>query len=99
MLKESYWKRTRGDIRSGLEESLILLQKYGLEPEMGHKEVGGVKGKITRDGSLADTMEQLEIDWRFSSPLASADNEIIARIIIKMRIPREESGMLESYPF
>ncbi len=83
MLKESYWKRTRGDIRSGLEESLILLQKYGLEPEMGHKEVGGVKGKITRDGSLADTMEQLEIDWRFSSPLASADNEIIARIIIK----------------
>lgn len=83
MLKESYWKRTRGDIRSCLEESLILLQKYGLNPEMGHKEVGGVKGKITRDGSLADTMEQLEIDWRFSTPLVSADNEIIARIIIK----------------
>ncbi len=82
-LKESYWKRTRGDIRTCLEESLILLQQYGFEPEMGHKEVGGVKGKITEQGRLHDVMEQLEIDWRYSDPLQAADNDILARFIIK----------------
>ena len=83
MLKESYWKRTRGEVRSGLEESIMLLQKYGFEPEMGHKEVGGIKGKISRNGTISDTMEQLEIDWRYSSALQAADNELFARIIIK----------------
>ncbi len=82
-LKESYWKRTRGEIRTCLEESLMLLQRYGLEPEMGHKEVGGVKGKISEAGRLHDVMEQLEIDWRFSDPLQSADNDILARFAIK----------------
>lgn len=83
MLKESYWKRTKGDVRTGLEESLITLQHYGLEPEMGHKEVGGIKGRIDKTGDLADVMEQLEIDWRFSDPMQAADNELLARIIIK----------------
>lgn len=83
MLKESYWKRTRGEVRSGLEESLILLQKYGFSPEMGHKEVGGIKGKISRDGTIADTMEQLEIDWHYDTPRQAADNELYARILIK----------------
>lgn len=83
MLKESYWKRTRGEVRSGLEESLILLQKYGFSPEMGHKEVGGIKGKITRSGTIADTMEQLEIDWHYNTPRQAADNELYARILIK----------------
>lgn len=82
-LKESYWKRTRGEIRTCLEESLILLQSYGLEPEMGHKEVGGVKGKITEAGRLHDVMEQLEIDWRFADPLQAGDNDILARFAIK----------------
>mgnify|MGYP000207691597 CR=1 FL=1 len=82
-LKESYWKRTRGEIRTSLEESLLLLQQYGLEPEMGHKEVGGVRGRITEEGRLHDVMEQLEIDWRFSDPLQAADNDILARFIIK----------------
>ncbi len=82
-LKESYWKRTRGEIRTCLEESLLLLQSYGLEPEMGHKEVGGVRGRITEEGRLHDVMEQLEIDWRFSDPLQAADNDILARFIIK----------------
>lgn len=82
-LKESYWKRTRGEIRTCLEESLLLLQQYGLEPEMGHKEVGGVRGRITEEGRLHDVMEQLEIDWRFSDPLQAADNDILARFIIK----------------
>jgi len=83
MLKESYWKRTKGQIRNCLEQSLSLLQHSGLVPEMGHKEVGGVKGKISREGSLYDVMEQLEIDWRFDSPLQTADNELYARIQIK----------------
>lgn len=82
-LKESYWKRTRGAIRTCLEEALILLQRYGLEPEMGHKEVGGVHGKISEQGRLHDVMEQLEVDWRFSDPVQSADNDILARFIIK----------------
>jgi len=82
-LKESYWKRTRGAIRTCLEESLIQLQRYGLEPEMGHKEVGGVHGKISEQGRLHDVMEQLEIDWRFSDPVQSADNDILARFIVK----------------
>ena len=82
-LKESYWKRTKGQVRKAMEESLIMLQLYGLEPEMGHKEVGGVKGKISHDGSLHDVMEQLEIDWTYNVPLQTADNELLARIIIK----------------
>ncbi len=83
MLKESYWKRTKGQIRNCLEKSLTLLQQCGLEPEMGHKEVGGVKGKISRGGALYDVMEQLEIDWRFDNPLQTADNELLARSQIK----------------
>jgi len=83
LLKESYWKRTKGQIRTCLEEALTLLQEYGLEPEMGHKEVGGVKGKISPDGMLYNVMEQLEIDWRFDEPMQAADNELFARIIIK----------------
>ena len=42
-LQEQYWKRTKGPVRSALEASLVLLEQYGLSPEMGHKEVGGVK--------------------------------------------------------
>ncbi len=82
-LKEHYWKRAKGQVRKSLEEALIMLENYGFEPEMGHKEVGGVKGKISRDGRLYDVMEQLEIDWRFSDPVQSADNEIFARYVIK----------------
>ena len=60
MLKESYWKRTKGQVRTCLEEALETLVLYGFEPEMGHKEVGGIKGKISADGRLFDVMEQLE---------------------------------------
>jgi len=83
MLKESYWKRTKGQIRTCLEESLEMLESYGFEPEMGHKEVGGVKGKISSDGKLFDVMEQMEINWKFSDPATSCDNELWARIVIK----------------
>ncbi len=80
-LQEQYWKPTKGDVRTGLERSLELLRAYGLEPEMGHKEVGGVGARVHGAGS-ADIMEQIEIDWRFSTALRAADNELLARTMI-----------------
>lgn len=81
-LKEQYWKRTVGVVRSTLEKSLWILGQYGLEPEMGHKEVGGIKSRIESNGKTRYAMEQLEIDWRFSSALQAADNELLARELI-----------------
>jgi len=83
ILQESYWKRTKGDVRAALEESLELLERYGLEPEMGHKEVGGIKATMSGEGSFDGIMEQLEVDWRYEEALQSADNELLARIMIK----------------
>ncbi|OPJ55293.1 type I glutamate--ammonia ligase [Alkalithermobacter paradoxus] len=83
MLKEQYWKRTHGTVRTALEKTLILLQKYGLEPEMGHKEVGGVSSKIATNGKTDHVMEQLEIDWKYSNALQAADNELIVRELIE----------------
>ncbi|MFN8559361.1 MAG: glutamine synthetase [Dehalococcoidia bacterium] len=80
-LQEQYWKPTRGAVRTGLERSLELLRRYGLEPEMGHKEVGGVNARVAGSGA-ADIMEQIEIDWRFSTALQAADNELLARTMI-----------------
>ncbi|MFI3209783.1 MAG: glutamine synthetase [Peptostreptococcaceae bacterium] len=82
-LKEQYWKRTRGVIRTALEKSLLVLQKMGVEPEMGHKEVGGINSSLSIDGTLKHAMEQLEIDWKYSDPLQSADNELIIREVIE----------------
>lgn len=81
-LKEQYWKRTQGTVRTAMERSIQALEKYGLEPEMGHKEVGGVTSKIGLDGKSSYVMEQIEIDWKYSTALQTADNEIIAREII-----------------
>ncbi|MEG0774650.1 glutamine synthetase [Clostridium sp.] len=83
VLKEQYWKRTKGVVRTALEKSLIMLENYGLEPEMGHKEVGGVKAKLTEGGSFNHIMEQLEIDWKYSTAIQACDNELLAREIIK----------------
>jgi len=83
-MQENYWQRTKGVVRTALENSLILLEQYGLEPEMGHKEVGGVKAGIGRNGELHYVMEQIEVDWRYSSdPLEACDKELLARITIK----------------
>lgn len=82
-LHEQYWKRTKGPVRTALEAAMILLEKYGLAPEMGHKEVGGVKARVAGEGRLDDIMEQLEIDWRYSTPIQAADNELLARVTIK----------------
>lgn len=82
VLKEQYWKRTVGNVRSAMEESLLLLDAYGMEAEMAHKEVGGVPSKLEGSNKFSHVMEQLEIDWKFSTALQNADNELFARDII-----------------
>ncbi len=82
-LKEQYWKRTRGVIRTSLEKTLRVLQMMGVEPEMGHKEVGGINSSVSIDGNIKHAMEQLEIDWKYSNPLQTADNELIIREVIE----------------
>jgi len=83
VLQEQYWKRTKGSVRTAMEQSLLLMDKYELSPEMGHKEVGGVKAKLDDSGNLTHIMEQLEIDWKYSSSLQAADNDLLVRTIIK----------------
>lgn len=82
-LHEQYWAKTRGAVRTALEQTLDLMEKYGLEPEMGHKEVGGVKSRLESDGSLSGIMEQLEIDWKYSTALQVGDNELMVKRIVK----------------
>lgn len=82
VLQEQYWKRTRGVVRTALEQSLMLMKKYGLNPEMGHKEVGGILAQLDDSGNLNHVMEQLEIDWKYDSSLQAADNELMVRILI-----------------
>lgn len=81
-LKEQYWKRTHGVIRTCLEKCLIELEAYGLEPEMAHKEVGGIHSSINNEGSTNHAMEQLEISWKFNTPLQAADNELLVRELV-----------------
>jgi len=83
VLKESYWKRTKGVVRTALEQVIMILDLYGFNPEMGHKEVGGVKAAVTASGDFHSIMEQLEVDWKYSDALQGADYELTARILIK----------------
>jgi glutamine synthetase len=83
VLHEHYWNRTKGSVRTALEEVLLLLEKYDYEPEMGHKEVGGVKAKLDPSGNFNHIMEQLEIDWKFSDAVQTADNLSYAKIIVQ----------------
>ena len=83
VLQEQYWTRTKGNVRTALEQSLLYMDEYGFEPEMGHKEVGGVKAKLTSSGQFDHIMEQLEIDWKFSDAMQAADNELFIRTLVK----------------
>ena len=83
VMQEQYWERTHGAVRCALEQSLIELDKYGLNVEMGHKEVGGLKAQIDESGHLTHVCEQLEIDWKFADAVQAADNEIIVRTVVK----------------
>lgn len=80
-LKEQYWKRSVGALRHAMEETLLMLQRYGMKPEMGHKEVGGVGSKLEGSGAFSH-MEQIEIDWKYADAMQAIDNEMIAKDII-----------------
>lgn len=83
VMQEQYWQRTRGAVRTALEQCVEALEAYGLSPEMGHKEVGGMKGHIDSNGNMTHVYEQIEIDWKFADALQAADNELAVRIIVK----------------
>ena len=83
VLQEQYWTRTKGNVRTALEQSLLYMDEYGFEPEMGHNEVGGVKAKLTSSGKFDHIMEKLEIDWKFSDAMQAADNELFIRTLVK----------------
>lgn len=82
-LKEQYWQRVNGPVGTAMEQVLEILDHYGFGVEMGHKEVGGVKAKMGNSGNFDHIMEQLEIDWKYSSPMQAADNEAQIKHIIR----------------
>ena len=83
VLKEQYWKRTYGEVRTALEDTLKLLDKYGFGVEMGHKEVGGVKAHMGIGGHYDHVMEQLEIDWKYADAIQAADNENQVKYVVR----------------
>ncbi len=83
VMQEQYWQRTRGAVRSALEQAVLLVDKYGLNVEMGHKEVGGLKGHMNEAGAMSHVCEQLELDWQFADALQAADNELLVRTLVK----------------
>ena len=82
-LQEQYWTKINGPVRTALERTLILMDKYELEPEMGHKEVGGIKAKLDSAGKYSHVMEQVEIDWRYSTPMQTADNQVFIKNLVE----------------
>ena len=82
-LKEQYWQRVTGPVATALEQTLEILDHYGFNVEMGHKEVGGVKAKMGNSGNFDHIMEQLEIDWKYADPMQAADNENQVKNIIR----------------
>jgi len=83
VMQEQYWQRTRGAVRTALEQCVLLLDAYGLGTEMGHKEVGGLKPQMDEAGNMTHVCEQIEIDWKFADALQAADNELLVRILVK----------------
>lgn len=80
VLHEQYWAKISGTVRIALEECLLVMEEYDLKPEMGHKEVGGIQAKYDSDGS--HIMEQLEIDWKYSTAMQAADNQFFIKNLI-----------------
>lgn len=81
-LKEQYWKRTQGIVRTALEKTIYIMELYGFEPEMGHKEVGGIRHKLSFSSEDGFFMEQLEIDWKFTDAMQCADNELFIKNLV-----------------
>lgn len=82
-LKEQYWQRVSGPVATALEQTIEILNHYGFNVEMGHKEVGGVKAKMGNTGNFDHIMEQLEIDWKYAGPMQAADNEAQIKLIVR----------------
>ena len=83
VMQEQYWERTHGAVRTALENCIMELDKYGLNVEMGHKEVGGLKAQMDESGRMTHVCEQIEIDWKFSNALQAADNELFVRTVVR----------------
>lgn len=83
VMQEQYWQRTRGVVRTALEQAMLVIDQYGLGAEMGHKEVGGLKAHIDEAGNLTHVCEQIEIDWKYADTIQAADNELLVRILVK----------------
>ncbi|MBQ4504694.1 MAG: glutamine synthetase [Firmicutes bacterium] len=83
VLKEQYWKRLIGPVRTAMEHTLLILDQYGFGVEMGHKEVGGAKAQLSHSGNFEHIMEQLEIDWKYADAIQAADNERNVKYIVK----------------
>ncbi len=88
-LKEHYWKRTIGSVRTAMEKALLAFDKFGLEPEMGHKEVGGVSAKLKSKNDYSFVMEQLELDWKYDTAIQTADNEVFVKDVVEDIFVRE----------
>ena len=82
-LKEQYWQRVSGPVATALEQTIEILNHYGFNVEMGHKEVGGVKAKMGNTGNFDHIMEQLEIDWKYAGPMQAADTEAQIKYIVR----------------
>jgi len=82
-LQEQYWARISGPVRTALEKTLVFMDKYELNPEMGHKETGGIKAKLDSNGKYNHIMEQLEIDWKYSTAMQTSDNQLFIRNLIQ----------------
>ncbi len=88
-LKEHYWKRTIGPVRTAMEKVLIALDHFGMDAEMGHKEVGGVGAKLKSKNDYSFVMEQLEVDWKYDIPMQTADNETFVKDLVEDIFVRE----------
>jgi glutamine synthetase len=86
-LQESYWKRTKGEVRTSLEQSLLLMDKYNLKPEMGHKEVGGIKAKLD-EVWLKNELNKFGINDIKNVLFASLDSD--GRLYCQQRLGRKE---------
>lgn len=83
VMQEQYWERTHGAVRTALEKCIMVLDSYGFDVEMGHKEVGGLKAQMDESGRMTHVCEQIEIDWKYAGALQAADNEIFVRTIVR----------------
>ena len=83
VMQEQYWQRTHGVVRTALEQAVLRVNTYGLDVEMGHKEVGGLKAQIDESGNMTHVCEQIELDWKYADALQTADNELLVRTVVR----------------